>query len=63
MRRCPRSAANHLKKVPVMEGDVIVGIINRSDITQYSMQAYLDHRPDEVVLCGEGEREDCEQRD
>ncbi len=60
---CRVLAENHLKKVPVMEGDVIVGIINRSDITQYSMQAYLDHRPDEVVLCGEGEREDCEQRD
>lgn len=50
---CRVLAENHLKKVPVMAGDVIVGIINRSDITQYSMQAYLDHRPDEVVLCEE----------
>ncbi|MCI8468383.1 MAG: DHA2 family efflux MFS transporter permease subunit [Eggerthellaceae bacterium] len=49
---CRVLAENHLKKVPVMEGDVIVGIINRSDITQYSMQAYLDHRPDEAVYCG-----------
>ncbi|MCI2241087.1 MDR family MFS transporter [Adlercreutzia faecimuris] len=59
---CRVLAENHLKKVPVMEGDVIVGIINRSDITQYSMQAYLDHRPDEVVLCGDGEDEGaCEE--
>ena len=55
---CRVLAENHLKKVPVMEGDVIVGIINRSDITQYSMQAYLDHRPDEAVLCKEDAADD-----
>ncbi len=51
---CRVLADNHLKKVPVMEDEKIVGIINRSDITQYSMQAYLDHRPQEAVYCEEG---------
>lgn len=41
---CRVLAQNHLKKVPVMEDGRIVGIINRSDITQYSMRAYLDKR-------------------
>ncbi len=43
---CRVLSQNHLKKVPVMEAGHIVGIINRSDITQYSMKAYLEGRPD-----------------
>lgn len=35
----------HLKKVPVMEDGRICGIINRSDITRYSMEAYLKTHP------------------
>lgn len=38
---CRVLSENHLKKVPVLESGHIVGIINRSDITQYSMAAYL----------------------
>ncbi len=38
---CRVLAKNHLKKVPVIENDRIVGVINRSDITQYSMESYL----------------------
>ncbi len=38
---CRVLANNHLKKVPVIEDDHIVGVINRSDITQYSMESYL----------------------
>lgn len=37
---------NHLKKVPVLDDGKIVGVVNRSDITLYSMQLYiktLDH--------------------
>lgn len=38
---CRVLAKNHLKKVPVLEHGKIVGVINRSDITHYSMEAYL----------------------
>ena len=48
---CRVLSENHLKKVPVIDDGKIVGIINRSDITQYSMQAYLKGRPDEAVYC------------
>ncbi|MEG1425542.1 MAG: MDR family MFS transporter [Raoultibacter sp.] len=41
---CRVLGENHLKKVPVMEGKRIVGMINRSDITQYSMKSYLENR-------------------
>lgn len=41
---CRVLANNHLKKVPVLDDGKIVGIINRSDITHYSMEAYLDGR-------------------
>ena len=35
---------NHLKKVPVLEDGQVVGVINRSDITHYSMEKYLEER-------------------
>jgi CBS domain-containing protein len=38
---CRILSANHLKKVPVLSGGRIVGVVNRSDITKYSMEAYL----------------------
>lgn len=48
---CRVLAENHLKKVPVLENGKIVGVINRSDITHYSMQSYLDHHPESAVYC------------
>lgn len=35
---------NHLKKVTVMDEGHVVGVINRSDITHYSMETYLSKR-------------------
>lgn len=35
---------NHLKKVPVLDEGHVVGVINRSDITHYSMEKYLAER-------------------
>lgn len=35
---------NHLKKVPVMDEGHVIGVINRSDITYYSMEKYLEER-------------------
>lgn len=32
---------NHLKKVPVLDDGKIVGVVNRSDITLYSMRTYI----------------------
>lgn len=32
---------NHLKKVPVLDKGKIVGVVNRSDVTLYSMRAYI----------------------
>ena len=55
--------------MPVLESGHIVGIINRSDITQYSMAAYLADHPERAVYCGEGPsgqhecvEEACEER-
>ena len=61
---CRMLASNHLKKVPVLEQGRIVGIINRSDITRYSMESYLENRPQDAVYCGEGDAQDeaCEVR-
>ena len=66
---CRVLSENHLKKVPVLESGHIVGIINRSDITQYSMAAYLADHPERAVYCGEGPsgqhecvEEACEER-
>ncbi len=39
---CAKLAAHHLKKAPVMNGDVMVGIINRSDITRYTVNLYAN---------------------
>ena len=39
---CRALGENHLKKVPVLEDGVIVGVINRSDITHFSMEKYLE---------------------
>lgn len=50
---CRVLAQNHLKKVPVMEDGRIVGIINRSDITRYSMEEYLAGHPEDAVYCEE----------
>ena len=33
---------NHLKKAPVLDHGKVVGVINRSDITQYAMKSYLE---------------------
>lgn len=33
---------NHLKKAPVLEGDAMVDIINRSNITKYAIGRYCD---------------------
>lgn len=32
---------NHLKKVPVLDKGKIVGVVNRSDVTLYSIQTYI----------------------
>lgn len=41
-RVCRVLGDNHLKKVPVLNHGKVVGVINRSDITQYAMKSYLD---------------------
>ena len=41
---CRVLGENHLKKVPVLDNGVIVGVINRSDITHFSMERYLADR-------------------
>lgn len=52
---CRVLAENHLKKVPVMDDGKICGIINRSDITRYSMEAYLEGRPNKAAYCEAGD--------
>lgn len=39
---CAKLAAHHLKKAPVMNGEVVVGVINRSDITRYTVNLYAN---------------------
>lgn len=48
---CRVMGENHLKKVPVIDSDDnrIVGVINRSDITQYALKSYLERRDAEAV--------------
>lgn len=41
---CRVLGENHLKKVPVLDDGHIVGVINRSDITRFSMEKYLEER-------------------
>lgn len=45
---------NHLKKVPVLDEGQVVGVINRSDITHYSMEQYLAERDGEALPQGNG---------
>lgn len=44
---CRVLSEHHLKKVPVIDKGKICGVINRSDITRYSMEAYLEGRSKE----------------
>ena len=46
---CRVLAENHLKKVPVLDDGRIVGVINRSDITMYSMKTYLEHEGEQAL--------------
>ena len=41
---CRVLGENHLKKVPVLDEGQVVGVINRSDITHFSMEKYLEER-------------------
>lgn len=53
---CRVLAEHHLKKVPVIDKGKIAGVINRSDITRYSMEAYLEGRNSEAL-----ELEECSE--
>ena len=46
---CRVLGENHLKKVPVLDNGQIVGVINRSDITRFSMERYLEDRGEEGI--------------
>ena len=46
---CRVLGENHLKKVPVLDEGQVVGVINRSDITHYSMEQYLAERDAEAA--------------
>ena len=37
---CAVLSSRHLKKVPVMRGDKVVGVINRSNITRHAVERY-----------------------
>ncbi len=37
-------AEHHLKKMPVLDGNKMVGIINRSNITRYAVQHYFEEK-------------------
>ncbi len=41
---CRIMGANHLKKVPVVDNGRIIGVINRSGITQFAMKSYMEKR-------------------
>ncbi len=41
---CRVLGENHLKKVAVLENGHVVGVINRSDITLYALQGYVEQR-------------------
>lgn len=55
---CRVLSEHHLKKVPVIDQGKICGVINRSDITRYSMEAYLEGRDKEAL-----ELEECSEGD
>ena len=38
---CALLAQHKLKKVPVVEGERIIGTVNRSDVLRYAMETYL----------------------
>ena len=42
---CTLLSTHHLKKAPVLAGDSMVGIINRSDITHYAVRFYAEKLP------------------
>ena len=46
---CRILGENHLKKVPVTESGQLVGVINRSDVAQYSMRKYLEETGEELA--------------
>ncbi len=46
---CRVLGENHLKKVVVAHHGKLVGVINRSDVTRYTMQLSLAHTPDELL--------------
>ncbi len=46
---CRVLGENHLKKVAVLENGKIVGVINRSDITQYAMRQYLEKQGEDLM--------------
>lgn len=54
---CRVMGENHLKKVPVVEDNHIVGVINRSDITQFAMRNYMEKRAEEIAHHTEPETE------
>ena len=43
---CRLLTTKHVKKAPVMQNGEMVGIVNRSDITKYAMQACIDNYTD-----------------
>ena len=47
---CRILGENHLKKAPVLDDGKLVGIINRSDVTRWSMEKYLDDRKSEGAV-------------
>lgn len=63
---CRILSKNHLKKVPVLHEGKIIGVINRSDITLYSMKTYLEGRDDKdldrEIKIDERKRAEAEKR-
>ena len=53
---CRVLGENHLKKVPVLDNGQVVGVINRSDITHYTMETYLRHRDAETATPALGDK-------
>jgi len=41
---CRILGENHLKKAPIVDNGKLVGVINRSDVTQYAMRKFLTVR-------------------